>query len=107
MSSSLRLSWFRVCVEILFIIFPFYSNLLMGEFTVQNGGGKTWSAALTNIFTEKKFWLALVCAGLGFVVFEALRKRATETLLVRKSVNVFLWKSALTIRRPGFCLKLR
>ena len=31
----------RAVIEMAFIIFLFYSNLLMGEFTVINGQGKT------------------------------------------------------------------
>jgi len=74
--ASPRITVFRACVEIAFIIFLFYSNLLMGEFTVSSGHGKTWNAAFTNIFTEKNFAIALVSSMVGFVVFEALRKRA-------------------------------
>lgn len=62
-------------MEIAFIIFLFYSNLLMGEFTVSSGRGKTWVAALANIFTIKNFGIACVSAVVGFLVFESLRKR--------------------------------
>ena len=74
--ASPRITVFRACVEIAFIIFLFYSNLLMGEFTVSSGQGKTWNAAFMNIFTAKNFAIAFVSAMVGFVVFEALRKRA-------------------------------
>ena len=65
----------RACGEVAFIIFLFYSNLLMGEFTVGNGRGKTWAYAFADIFTLKNFEIALVSAVVGFTVFEGLRKR--------------------------------
>ena len=65
----------RACIEVAFIIFLFYSNLLMGEFTVGNGKGKTWGCALADIITPRNFGIALLCATLGFVVFERLRKK--------------------------------
>jgi hypothetical protein len=65
----------RACIEISFIVFLFYSNLLMGEFTVGNGRGKTWAYAFVDIFTLKNFGIALVSSGVGFIVFEGLRKK--------------------------------
>jgi hypothetical protein len=41
----LRPVW-RAVIETAFIIFLFYSNLLMGEFTVTNGHRKTLALAL-------------------------------------------------------------
>jgi hypothetical protein len=68
-----RISFVRAAVEIAFIIFLFYSNLLMGEFTATGGVGKTWKMAFANILTERNFAIAFVAASVGFVVFEALR----------------------------------
>ncbi|HMG87018.1 MAG TPA: hypothetical protein VK574_14895 [Terracidiphilus sp.] len=65
----------RAVIEMAFIIFLFYSNLLMGEFTVANGQGKTLSAAVYDIFTLTNFLIALVSAGIGYVVFEYLRRK--------------------------------
>jgi hypothetical protein len=65
----------RAVIEILFIVFLFYSNLLMGEFTVANGRGKHLSHALRDIFTGTNFAIAIVSAFIGFVVFEQLRRR--------------------------------
>ena len=65
----------RAFIEIAFIIFLFYSNLLMGEFTVGNGKGKTWGYAFADIITLRNFGIVLVSATLGFVVFESLRKK--------------------------------
>jgi hypothetical protein len=65
----------RAVIEVGFIVFLFYSNLLMGEFTAANGHGKTLSAALFDIFTVTNFAIALVSALVGYLVFEFLRKK--------------------------------
>jgi hypothetical protein len=66
----------RVVIEAGSIIFFFYSNLLMGEFT-QSGQGKNkgfwW--ALQDIFTVTNFIIAFVLALIGYVAFSFLRKR--------------------------------
>ena len=67
--------YWRVLVEVAFIIFLFYSNLLMGEFTGVNGQGKTLAFALLDIITPINFLIALVCALIGYVIFEFLRKK--------------------------------
>ena len=65
----------RALIEIGFIVFLFYSNLLMGEFTASNGHGKSFRFALHDIITAKNFGVAIVTAVIGYFVFEALRKR--------------------------------
>jgi len=65
----------RAVIEIAFIIFLFYSNLLMGEFTVNRGAGKTLAAALSNIVTGKNFAIALVSAFIGYIGFEYMRRK--------------------------------
>jgi hypothetical protein len=65
----------RALVEIGFIIFLFYSNLLMGEFTRANESGKTLSFALHDIFTTENFIVAVISGLIGYIVFEFLRKR--------------------------------
>jgi hypothetical protein len=65
----------RAVVEIGFIVFLFYSNLLMGEFDAANGRGKTLVAALVNIFTVANLGIALISAMAGYLVFEFLRKK--------------------------------
>jgi hypothetical protein len=65
----------RAIIEVAFIIFLFYSNLLMGEFNRISGQGKTLGAALTDIFTLTNFMIAIVAALIGYVVFETLRRR--------------------------------
>jgi len=66
----------RAVVEVAFIVFLFYSNLLMGQYTVGAPGqqkGLIW--AVVNIFTVENFIIALVTAVIAHVVFEYLRKR--------------------------------
>lgn len=62
-------------IEIAFIVFLFYSNLLMGEFTAKNGQGKSLTFALNDIFTGTNFLIAVFFALIGYVVFEYLRKK--------------------------------
>jgi hypothetical protein len=65
----------RAIVEIGSIIFLFYSNLLMGEFSRANGHGKTFAFALHDIFTETNFLIACVAGIIGYFVFEYLREQ--------------------------------
>jgi len=62
-------------IEVAFIVFLFYSNLLMGEFTITNGHGKSLAFALNDIFTGMNFIIAAISALIGYVVFEFLRKK--------------------------------
>jgi hypothetical protein len=66
----------RAAIEIGFIIFLFYTNLLMGEFTgAGNGQTKGLAWALGDIFTASNFAIALLGALVGYVIFEYLRKK--------------------------------
>ena len=65
----------RALVEVAFIVFLFYANLLMGEFTASNAHGKTLLMALVNIFTAANFTIGILAALIGYFVFEYLRKR--------------------------------
>jgi len=65
----------RAVVEVAFIIFLFYSNLLMGEFNASGGHEKTLSYALHDIFTGTNFVIALTSALIGYLVVEFLRKK--------------------------------
>jgi hypothetical protein len=67
--------FWRAMVEIAFIVFLFYSNLLMGEFTVSNGQGKTLVFAMRDIITRTNLAIALVSAVIGYGIFEFLRRR--------------------------------
>lgn len=64
----------RALIEAGFIIFLFYSNLLMGEYTRSNAAsGKTLLAALSDVLTAANFAIALVTSFIGYVVVEYLR----------------------------------
>jgi hypothetical protein len=65
----------RAFVEIGFIVFLFYSNLLMGEFTHGNGRDKTLIFAIRDIFTVMNFEIAIISGLIGYVVVEYLRKQ--------------------------------
>jgi hypothetical protein len=65
----------RAVIEASFIIFLFYSNLLMGEFTHANGRGKTLLVAVRDIFTVANSEIAIISAFLGYLLFEFLRKQ--------------------------------
>lgn len=64
----------RALIEVAFIIFLFYSNLLMGEFRSANSKGKTLAFALHDILTKENFLIALLSAAVGYLIFEFLRK---------------------------------
>jgi hypothetical protein len=66
----------RGVIEVGFIIFLFYSNLLMGEFERAGIGSKRGLAwALHDVFTTANFGIALIAALVGYVGFESLRKK--------------------------------
>jgi hypothetical protein len=65
----------RAVVETGFIIFLFYSNLLMGEFEQTNGQGKSLAFAIHDIFSATNFKIAVAAGLIGYVVFEYLRQR--------------------------------
>jgi hypothetical protein len=65
----------RAMIEVAFIIFLFYSNLLMGEFTQTNSHGKTLAFAIKDVFTIANFTIAVISGMIGYVVFEYLRKK--------------------------------
>jgi len=62
-------------VEVGFIIFLFYSNLLMGEFTKTNADRKTLIFAMKDIFTVNNLIIALISGWIGYGIVEFLRKR--------------------------------
>ena len=66
----------RAAIEFGFILFLFYSNLLMGEFERSGMGRKNglgW--ALQDVFTTANFEIAAVAALVGYLVVEFLRKK--------------------------------
>ncbi len=64
----------RAMVEVGFIVFLFYGNLLMSEFTHSGQGrrrGFVW--AIHDIFTASNLLIAISAAILGYFVFEFFR----------------------------------
>jgi hypothetical protein len=66
----------RAAIEVAFILFLFYANLLMGEFTRSNRHGKTLAFAVHDMLTRENFVIGAVSALIGYVVFEYLRRKA-------------------------------
>lgn len=72
----MKKSVWRAVIEITFIVFLFYANLLMGEFErsgMARQRGIAW--AIQDIFTGANFEIALVAAFIGYVLFEFLRRK--------------------------------
>ncbi|MGA7421288.1 MAG: hypothetical protein WBW77_01280, partial [Candidatus Sulfotelmatobacter sp.] len=66
----------RAVIEVSFIVFLFYSNLLMGEFERSGMGQKKGIAwALRDVFTASNFEIAMVAAVIGYILFEFLREK--------------------------------
>ena len=66
----------RAFIETGFIIFLFYSNLLMGEYNrTGNAQKKSLLWALGDILTTSNFEIAIVAAISGYFVFEFLRDK--------------------------------
>ena len=71
-----KAKYIRALIEVSFIIFLFYSNLLMGEFNRSgNAQHKTLLWALNDIFTLSNFLIAIVASFIGYGVFEFLRRK--------------------------------
>ena len=73
----MRKAIWRAIVEVGFIVFLFYSNLLMGEFSSSGKGremGFAWAVA--DVVTPANFLIAIVAAAIGYVVFEFLRRKS-------------------------------
>jgi hypothetical protein len=73
----MKKSIWRAVIEIGFIIFLFYSNLLMGEFErsgMAQKRGLAW--ALADVFTSTNFGIASIAAVIGYLLFEFLRRRS-------------------------------
>ena len=66
----------RAVIEVGFIVFLFYSNLLMGEFE-RSGMGQTRGLAwaIGDVFTTANFEIAMIAAFIGYILFEFLRKK--------------------------------
>jgi hypothetical protein len=75
--STMKKTILRATIEISFIIFLFYSNLLMGEFEHSGMGRKRGLAwAIADVFTPANFVIAAIAAVIGYILVEFLRKRS-------------------------------
>jgi hypothetical protein len=66
----------RAAIEVGFIVFIFYSNLLMGEYGRSGLGptrGLAW--ALADIFTATNLLIAILAGFVGYLVVEVLRSQ--------------------------------
>jgi hypothetical protein len=66
----------RAGIEVGFIVFLFYSNLLMGEFERSGAArqrGLVW--AVEDVFTAANFAIALAAGFIGYALFEFLRRK--------------------------------
>jgi hypothetical protein len=66
----------RAVIEVGFIVFLFYSNLLMGEFSRSGRGramGLSWAVA--DILTPANFAIGITAGLIGYIVFEFLRSK--------------------------------
>jgi hypothetical protein len=73
---TMKKNAWRAVIEVGFIVFLFYSNLLMGEFERSGMGqrrGVAW--ALGDVFTAANFAIAAIAALVGYSLLEFLRKR--------------------------------
>lgn len=68
--------FWQVVIEAGFIIFLFYSNLLMGEFERSNSAqGRSLLFALGDIFTPTNIVIAVISALIGTIVIQYLRNK--------------------------------
>lgn len=73
---AMKKNVWRAAIEVGFIIFLFYSNLLMGEFERSGIGQKKGVAgAIADVFTAANFGIGMVAALIGYSLFEFLRKK--------------------------------
>jgi hypothetical protein len=66
----------RAMIEVGFILFLFYANLLMGEFERSGSGQKRgflW--AMKDVLTTANLEIAIIAALVGYLLFEFLRKK--------------------------------
>jgi hypothetical protein len=73
--SIMKTIW-RAAIEVGFIVFLFYSNLLMGEFARSGKGhklGLLW--AMGEIWTPANCAIALITGIMGYFIFEFLRSK--------------------------------
>lgn len=76
MKNAKKNTRWRAAIEIGFIVFLFYSNLLMGEFEHSGMGTKNgllW--AISDIFTISNLEIAAIASVIGYILVEFLRTK--------------------------------
>ena len=74
--AAMKKGVWRMVIEVGFILFLFYANLLMGEFERSGMGQKKGLAwALMDVFTRANLEIAVIAAAIGYVLVEFLRTR--------------------------------
>ena len=72
----MKVSHWRTLIEVGFIVFLFYTNLLMGEFERSGMGEKKGLAwAMGDVFTSANFKIAVIAASIAYIIVEFLRRR--------------------------------
>ena len=71
----------RALAEIGFIIFLFYTNLLMGQFTRSHAALRApgFLSAVYEVFTPANALIGLIGAIIGYFVIEGLRKHLNDS----------------------------
>ena len=73
---AMKKNIWRAVIEVGFIIFLFYANLLMGEYTKNSTlENKSLLVALRNVVTPANLAIAMIAAISGHLVFQFLRKK--------------------------------
>ena len=73
-------------IEVGFIVFLFYSNLLMGEFTATNSPGKSLAFAMNDILTRTNFLIGLFSA----LIHSCPRQRFSKSAqLISEDMGIF------------------
>src|ERR1700687_5150145 len=95
----------RAVIEVGFIIFLFYSNLLMGEFERSGMGQKRGLAwAIGDIFTAANFEIGMIAGLIGYMLCEFLRKRfSANVALIFGSQRGVLSSFRRCFLHPGIC----
>jgi hypothetical protein len=73
----MKKNFWRLVIEVGFIVFLFYANLLMGEFERSGMGRKNGVAwAIEDVFTPSNFAIAMIAGFIGYILFEFLRTKS-------------------------------
>ena len=79
--SKMARSILRAFTEVGFIIFLFYTNLLMGQFTRSHAAERApgFLSAVYDVFTPTNALIGLIGAIIGYLVIEGFRRYLNDT----------------------------